>query len=104
MVGSQIQQATSNSTQTGSFHLANSKDILQFIEELKSKILELQVDSKTREELEAEISTVEAQSKSWPPKKAIIFESLHSIRNIFEGMTGSILASQLLEHLATLIH
>ena len=44
--------------------------------------------------------------KAWEatPKKAIILESLHSIRNILEGMIGSLLASQLLEHLSTLIH
>jgi len=85
MDGSQIQQATSNSIQTISFTLANPKDILQFIEELKSIIPELNIDSETRKELEAEILTVEAQSRSSRPKKTIIFESLHSIRNMNVG-------------------
>ncbi|CAA7602207.1 Hypothetical protein DEACI_2880 [Acididesulfobacillus acetoxydans] len=100
MVGSQIQQGNDNSTQTGTFSLPDPAVLASFIDELKSKIPELNLDAEKLQELNSEIITVEAQSKSSKPKYTIIKECLKSIRNILEGTAGSIAASALLAKLA----
>jgi len=100
MVGSQIQQGNFNSTQTGTFEGHNTNELIKFMEELKEKISQLNLDSKNTQEINAEIATIEAQSKSSRPKNNIIKESLRTIRNIIEGATGSVIATELLAKLA----
>jgi AbiTii len=100
MQNSQIQQ---HSTGPQTLNVNNELRVLtEFLSKLVSCLdsLELQEDSKN--ELLAEVATVESQAKSPRPKRAIISESLKSIRIILEGATGSILASELLPELAKL--
>ena len=99
MGGSQIQQGTENSTQTGTFSL-DLRELASFIEEIKGKIPELHLDSEKLQELNSEVITVETQSKSSRPKNTIIRECLKSIRNILEGATGSVIVGALLAKLA----
>ena len=47
----------------------------------------------------AEIQTIKTQLASPRPKEFVIQESRKTLRNIFEGMTGSILATELLRYL-----
>lgn len=102
MVGSQIQQSTFESTQTLSSSTLDCKDIFNFIIELKDKLHELQLDSSNAQEVAADISTIESQIKSSRPKSIIIKESLKGIKTILEGAAGNILASMLLEKLASI--
>ena len=54
------------------------------------------------QEVAADISTIESQIKSSRPKSIIIKESLKGIKTILEGAAGNILASMLLEKLASI--
>lgn len=103
MVGSQIQQGTNNSTQTGTFSTADIDKIRSFVDEIAVKISDLNINKDNMDELNAEVATVRAQTSSTRPKHNIIKESLKTIRNILEGMAGSILATELLNKLYTII-
>jgi hypothetical protein len=49
------------------------------------------------EELESEIATLEAQSRSPKPKHGIVHETLRSIRSILEGASGGVAAELVLK-------
>jgi hypothetical protein len=49
-------------------------------------------DTETVRELRAEVATLKAQSESPKPKRSVIRESLSSVRAIFEGAAGEVLA------------
>jgi hypothetical protein len=57
---------------------------------------ELALPPETRAEVEAEIRTVEAQVGSPRPKRAIIHESLRTIRAVLEGAAGNAATAPLL--------
>lgn len=95
MVNSQIQQGTTHSTQTGSFNSQDLQSLADFINLLRGKLPELNLKPEDKKEVEADIETIEAQLSSPKPKSVIIKECLGTIRNILEGITGSILASGL---------
>jgi len=57
---------------------------------------ETALSPETRAEVEAEIRTVEAQVSSPRPKRAIIHESLRTIRAVLEGAAGNAAYAQLL--------
>ncbi len=104
MVNSPLQQNSNNSSQTvsvGEFKVESLKEIIE-----QGKVLLEQItDRDTKAELKSELTVLEAQSESPKPKKAIIKESLASIRNIAEGATGSVLVSlapKIVEVLSTL--
>lgn len=103
MVGSQIQQGTTNSTQRGTFSTSDIDKLTDFIQELDTKVSQLNLNPEDKDELDAELSTIKVQSSSSRPKPLIIKESLKTIRNILEGMTGSILATELLNKLSNII-
>ncbi|KAB0443276.1 AbiTii domain-containing protein [Lysinibacillus fusiformis] len=104
MINSPLQQNSNNSSQTvsvGEFKV----EILKEIVEQGKLLLEQITDEDTKAELKSELTVLEAQAESPKPKKAIIKESLASIRNIAEGATGSVLVSlvpKLVEVLSTL--
>lgn len=99
MEGSQIQQGTVSSNQTGTFSLTSAAGLNDFIRLLKSKRLELNLNKEDDSEINAEILTLESQIGSSRPKPQIIKESLLSIKRILEGAGGAIVAHQLLQHL-----
>jgi hypothetical protein len=97
---SQIQQ---HSTGPQTLNVNNEFQALtEFLSKLASSVDSLELQKDFKDELLAEIATVESQAKSPRPKRIIISESLKSIRIILEGATGSILASELLPELAKL--
>ena len=102
MQNSQLQQDSSNATQSLNV-TQNSVDLADFIKSLKKSIRDLNLDSEDLAELKVEVSTIENQRSSPKPKNLIISESLKSIRNILEGATGSIIATELLKQLASII-
>ena len=102
MQNSQLQQGSSNSTQSLNV-TQTSVDLADFIKELKKSIPDLNLGLEDLDELKAEVSTIEHQRSSPKPKNLIISESLKSIRNILEGVTGSIIATELLKQLASII-
>lgn len=103
MVGSQIQQGTDNSTQTGTFSITDIEKVKNFIDEISTKVSDFKLNNEDKDELIAEIDTVKAQTSSTRPKHIIIKESLKTIRSILEGLTSSILATELLKKLYSII-
>lgn len=103
MEGSQIQQGTVSSSQSGSFITENKNDIETFLNILKNKLpdLNLGVDDKTV--INSDIDTVEAQLSSSRPKSSIVKESLKSIQRILEGASGALVAQQLIPSILSLL-
>jgi hypothetical protein len=94
MIGSAVQQATSHSVATVNYQVA-APEIKQFLTEVKSVIDKLEISDAAREELRADIQTLDVQFDSRNPKTAIILESLRSVRNILEGAVGGVIAAGL---------
>ena len=103
MEGSQIQQGTVSSSQTGTFKLTNRNDLNQFIKLLKEKLPELSLNEEDESEIKADISTLESQIDSSRPKVGIIQESLSSTKRILEGAGAVIIAQQLLPYIPALL-
>ena len=102
MSGSAIQQGTQHSSQAVSFQQNQVDEVREFLNSLKRDFPQLGLAPEQNADVEADIATVEAQLRSTRPKGTIIKESLHSIRNILEGATGSLLASGILAELGRL--
>ena len=81
----------------------NLTGLNNFIRALTELIAEAKVDTDTREELNAEIATLEAQAKSPKPKAKVIAEALKSIRTISESVVGGVLTSTVSSTLVDLI-
>jgi len=96
MKGSQIQQGTTQSTQTQSTDINNNNDIHDFIEMLKTKIPELNLNEDDKLEVEADMASVQSQLMSSRPKKNILNECIRSIQRALEGAAGSVVAQQLI--------
>ncbi|MDQ3712636.1 MAG: hypothetical protein M3388_10510 [Acidobacteriota bacterium] len=100
MNNSQIQQGSTNSNQTFNLTKHNLDSLKKFIELFEERFLELQFNSDDdKNEAIAEIQTIKTQLTSPRPKDLAIQESRKTLRNILEGMTGSVLATELLKYL-----
>lgn len=95
MNNSQLQQASSRSRQLqrNKFEGAELEGIIKI---LVQALPQMKLSSALEEEVNADIATLESQLGSPRPKMGIIRESLISIRNVLEGGTGSMVASELL--------
>jgi len=98
---SQIQMEATNSAQTSSVEF-DIEQLAKLVEALRSTIEAVGIDKQGRQELDSEISTLEAQINSPKPKFSIIGESLASVRHILEGASGNLVASGLLHQIGTL--
>lgn len=99
---SQIQHGTHGSVQVQATHL-DLAQLNNFIATLKGQTDALPLSPEGKAELGAEIKTIESQLSSPRPKTTVLRESLHSIRNILEGIGASIIASELLKRLGPLL-
>jgi len=75
------------------------KKLKELSEFIKQEIEQLKLKDKDKQELEAEIQTIDAQLSSSKPKIRILKECIPTIRRIIEGAAGSIIASQILDKL-----
>ncbi len=98
---SQIQQQTSDSTQSLTIDKIDIEPILKIITEIRDKLPELELANELEDELKAEMNTVNAQAISPKPKPSILIESLSTIRRILESASGTI-AAELLISLGTI--
>lgn len=102
MNNSQIQQNTNNSNQNlniEQFQIESLKEILRQGNSLLSEIS----DTQTKKELQSDLSALEAQVTSPNPKNGIIKECLLSLKNIAEGVVGSLIATTIVSHILPLI-
>ena len=97
VTGSQIQQSSPSAQQRQTLKDFSTTNITSFVSSLKEKLNELEIDEEKLKELNAEIETIESQTKSPKPKEGIIKESLISVRSILEGASGSAVGQLLLE-------
>mgnify|MGYP000001706433 CR=1 FL=1 len=95
MIGSNIQQGTTNSTQTITINTDALEQIKEFLDELSKSKNELHLKEDEESELSSEVATLNAQSNSPKPKEAILRESLGSIKRILEAATGSAIGAGL---------
>ena len=102
MHNSQIQQNSPGAFQNLHVGLDLSK-IDDILDKIKKSIGQFELDSDSENELLTEVSTIEIQSKSLKPKKAIIVESLKSIRSVLESATGSIAVAPFLAQIGSLL-
>lgn len=101
MHNSQLQQDTINSTQSYNKSL-DFDQLYKIVDEIYSRISELNLDDEKRLELETEINCLRSQFQSPRPKIEVIKECIKSTRNIIEGATGSALFQGVLTALGTL--
>lgn len=99
MINSQIQSDSKDSIQIMLNMDYDLKKVIEFIKELKLSFNELEIGDEEKNELKADIGSIESQISSPKPKHSIIREALKSIKNILEGAAGSMLAYELLKML-----
>jgi hypothetical protein len=95
MQGSQIVQNSSNTSLTNTYD-PKSSEFKELVRAIKVAIPKLNLEPGKTNQLHVDIGTVEVQIGAPNPKRSIITESMHSIRNIVEGAIGSAVASGLL--------
>jgi len=98
MIGSQIQQGTTGSSQAITLSSADLLSLQQLVKELLKKLPELDLSDSARRETEAEAKTINSQLSSPNPKQSIIKESISSIKTILEGAAGNIIATEFLKN------
>jgi hypothetical protein len=103
MEGSQIQQGTILSVQTGQFDLSKKSELIEFTELLKSRLSQIDLDQDDQSEVMADVRTIETQIESKRPKIPIISDCLSSISRILEGAAGSVVATKLLSYISGLM-
>lgn len=103
MSNSQLQQHTVDSNQTISNTGVDLEEVKKLLEHIDHKWDELMMGEEIKTEFKADIQTIKSQLSSTKPKINIIKEGLASVRNILEGMTGSIIATGLLIEINTLL-
>jgi AbiTii-like protein len=97
---SQIQQGTVDSSQTISTQI-DLGGVKSLVAELRSQIPELKLAADRESQMLAELASIEAQLSAPQPRRGVIAECLSSVRNILEGCAGSLIASGLLQQVAT---
>lgn len=95
----QLQQDSAGATQSLTVTETNTMELKKFVEELKNAMAGFQLAQEQSQELKEAIAMLEIQVNSAKPKNVIINESLHTVRNIIEGMTGSVIATGLIYQL-----
>ncbi len=100
MSNSQLQQHSPTAMQNLNVGI-DLQQVLAAVTEIRARQEELGLSSEEASELNAELTTIELQSKSPKPKGTIIKEALKSIKVILEGATGNIVAAGLLRLIAS---
>ncbi len=95
MFGSAIQQGTRNSQIMVNFD-AKGAEFKNLVNEIKETIPKLNLDQERKNQLYADVGTIEVQIASPQPKQSIISECIHSIRSILETVATKALTSGLL--------
>lgn len=103
MLNSQIQHGTHDSVQSMSSNAIDLEKLKIVVESIEKSVANLAVAPDKQAEILADLSTIKSQSSSPEPKISIIRECMHSIRNIIEGATGSVIAAQLLPQIDALL-
>jgi AbiTii len=93
--GVQIQQNTQHSNQNMISEMDFDK-IANFVSTLRDNLDKIELQEYNRKTVESEIATIKSELDSPKPKSSVIKQSLQTVRNLIEGVTGNLLASGLL--------
>lgn len=100
--GSQIQIGSNGSNQTQKQAGSDMTALLALIELLNDAIQQEHVAGEVRDELHAELATLQAQAASPKPKWAVIKATVGSIKAVLENAAGGVIATQALPLLTAL--
>lgn len=103
MTNSPILQGGHSSVQSVQLPAAALPALTDFVNGLAAALPSSGLSVETRKELEAELASIRAQIASPKPKAGMVVEGLRSIRTIFEGAMGSVLASEWMPKLLPLL-
>lgn len=98
--GSQLQLNSINSTQSIDSNITDFKELKGILKLIKENLNEVKVDSENQKEVENNIETLEKAMSSGKVKESVIIECLSSIRNVMEGITGSLIASGIIHQIS----
>lgn len=101
--GSQIQIGSNSSNQTQTQTGGDMAALSALIELLRDAIQQGRIEAEVRDELQAELATLQAQAASPKPKWAVIKATAGSIKAVLENAAGSVLAAQALPYLTALL-
>ena len=101
--GSQIQIGSNSSNQTQTQTGGDMAALSALIELLRDAIQQGRIEAEVRDELQAELATLQAQAASPKPKWAIIKATAGSIKAVLENAAGGVLAAQALPYLTALL-
>lgn len=101
--GSQIQIGSNSSNQTQTHTGGDMAALLALIELLRDAIQQGRIEAEVRDELQAELATLQAQAASPKPKWAIIKATAGSIKAVLENAAGGVLTAQALPYLTALL-
>lgn len=92
MHGSQIQQGTKDSTQS---FVSNGgvEQMVGLVSEIRDVLAGAGLPRESVEAVEADLATIEAQSRSPQPKPGIMKEAIRSVKTVLEGAVGSALGN-----------
>lgn len=97
---SQFAQGAENPIQLVAASAVNVDEIKAIIAKVKEAADEVDLAPEQASELRADLATVESQVQSPKPKRAIIKQSLASIRTILEGASGNVIGAMIPELVA----
>ena len=97
MSHSTIQQASSGAMQQVQFDDGKIQQLQAVVAEIRQQLDNLQLANDERQQVQAELSTIEAQLAAPKPKRSIIAECLASLRTILEQATAALVAAPFLQ-------
>jgi len=104
MIGSAIQQGTTQSNQTITYtHSSSLRNLAEFVKQIESNFEQISLSPDALQELQSEIDTIKSQLRSPKPKTTIIKEVLGSVQTILESATGGAIAYQLTQYIPALL-
>ncbi|MCU5440514.1 hypothetical protein PDN45_06280 [Bacillus cereus] len=97
--GVQIQHQTSNSNQSMQQNNLDIQKIEELLKTIKENLGQIDLDSGQKATINTNIEMIEKQKQLSNPNPVIIKEGFSTIRNVLEGVTGSLIASGIIHHL-----
>lgn len=88
MSHSQVQQGSAGSTQVFVAPSLDLQAVAALVKELRDALPGSGLEANARAEVEADLTTIDVQSKSPKPRLSIIKEALRSVRTVLEGAAG----------------
>jgi hypothetical protein len=104
MVGSQIQQGTSESSQSISkVEVGELNAVRRFIAAIRGAEAQLELSPEAMRDLDAELSTLEGQMRSSSPKRSVLHSVLETTKGILKSAPGQAAVADLIRELPELL-